>query len=60
MVEEFAKKADPKVLIDPALVELALEVTYEADRVIARSASPNRMARSALRKIQNDLLSKLH
>jgi serine/threonine-protein kinase len=60
VLEEFARRADPKVMIDPALVELSLEVTHEAERVIARSGSHERIARSGLRKIQADLLSKLH
>jgi hypothetical protein len=47
------------VLIDPGLVELSLEVTHEAERVIASSGSQDRIARSGLRKIQIDLLLKL-
>jgi serine/threonine-protein kinase len=61
MMEEFQKKADPKVLIDPALVELALEVTHEAQRVITRSPTPeNKLTGNSLRKLQIELLSKLH
>jgi serine/threonine protein kinase len=60
VLEEFARRADPKVMIDPALVELSLEVTHEAEQVIARSGSHERIARAGLRKIQADLLSKLH
>ena len=59
VLQEFARRAEPQVLIDPALVELSLEVTHEAERVIARSGSPERIARMGLRKIQTDLLLKL-
>ncbi|MFO0908152.1 MAG: hypothetical protein U0794_07300 [Isosphaeraceae bacterium] len=54
-------EVDPRNLTDPALLELCLEVTDQAERVAARPgapASPN-LVRSRVREVQNSLISRL-
>jgi serine/threonine-protein kinase len=50
---------DPNALTDPALLELSLEVTEQAERAAALSGAPERIAREKLRVIHQTLLNKL-
>ena len=59
VLNEFAGRVDPAKLTDPALLELSLEVTDQADRVAALAGSPGNtsLARQNLRNIRQKLIA---
>jgi len=61
VIEFFKNKASPDNLTDPALLELGLKVTDEAEDVANRPGAPAnlKLARESIQKIRQSLLAKL-
>jgi serine/threonine-protein kinase len=61
VLDDFRAAIEPIKLTDPALLELCLEVTDQAEKTAERAGSPpNPLARRDLRAIQQRLLFKLY
>ena len=61
VIETFKTRANPGNLTDPALLELGLEVTDEAEEVASRPGAPAnlKLARETIQRIRQSLLVKL-